>query len=259
VTSVLGVIGTGLIGASIGLRARAAGMYVIGNDLRNDAALQAAACGAVDGAVSWEQLVQESDTIVIAAYLSGTIATLERFTLAPPAKATLILDVASVKAPVVAAAAGLPAFVATHPMAGSERSGAGAARADLFEGATWAYAPSRDDMVDERARGFIETMGAVAYAVDPHEHDRVVAITSHLPQLIAWCYGRLVDRNDPLASALSGPVARELFRLSSMQDGMWNDVLRANAGNIDPALREFARGLFDYGGTQKPILTLNRS
>jgi prephenate dehydrogenase len=241
VTSVLGVIGTGLIGASIGLRARAAGTYVMGCDARDEAAAEAAANGAIDRAVSWEELVEASDTIVVAAYLSGTLETIERLRLEPPRKAALILDVASVKAPVVAAADGLAPFVATHPMAGSERSGPSAARADLFEAATWAYVPSGEGARDERARRFIGMMGANAYAVDADEHDRIVALTSHLPQLIAWCYARVVTRDDPRAGVLCGPVARELLRLGGMSDAMWRDVLHANAVRIEPALRDFVR------------------
>jgi prephenate dehydrogenase len=242
-TNVLGIIGTGLIGASIGLRARAAGACVVGYDVCREAAIDAVACGAIDRAVSWEQLVEASDTIVIAAYLGGTLETLARLRNAPPKKAMLILDVASAKEPVVAAARDLPMFVATHPMAGSERSGPGAARAGLFEGATWAYVPSADAALDERVQRFIGTMGAVAFAIDAGNHDRIVAVTSHLPQLVAWCYADTVDRNDPEVMALCGPVARELLRLGGTDDAMWRDVLRANAANIDRHLRDFVHAL----------------
>jgi prephenate dehydrogenase len=238
-TGVLGIIGTGFIGASIGLRARSAGTQVIGYDRSPQTAVEAAARGAIDRAVSWECLVEESDTIVVAAYLRGTLETLERFALAPPSKAALILDVASLKAPIVAATRALPAFVATHPMAGGERGGPAASRGDLFEGATWAYVPRGDTALDARAKRFIGMMGAVPYAIEAEEHDRVVAVTSHLPQMIAWCYGRIVEKNDPRVSALCGPAARELLRLATMDDAMWVDVLRANAANVEPALNDF--------------------
>ena len=103
-----------------------------------------------------------ADECVIAAHLEPTLLELERLARASEPTPALVLDVASVKVPVVSAARGLHNFVATHPMAGTERSGAGAARAELFAGCAWAYVPSGDARLDARAREFIRSVGGVA-------------------------------------------------------------------------------------------------
>ncbi len=239
---VLGIFGVGLMGGSIGLLARATGVYVIGYDV-DPAALDAASeAGAIDAAVTPDTLANQADTLVLATHLDPTLRELERLA-ARPATPPLVLDVASVKAPVVAAAAGVANFVATHPMAGSERSGPGAARADLFDGCPWAYVPSGDDDLDARARDFIRWCGGFPVAVSAEAHDRVVALTSHLPQIVASCYAALLGEGKSDAQQLRGPVARELLRISGMNAPMWRDILRANAHNVEPRLRELAGAL----------------
>lgn len=240
--NVLGILGVGAIGGSIGLRARRNGSRVVGADC-DPAALEAArALGAIDATAAAEELADIADAYVLAAHLDPTLRELKRLAGVPPAKPALILDVASVKLPVVRGAKSLRNFVATHPMAGTECSGVRAARADLFEGRPWAYVPSGHDELDGRARGFIGSMGARALAISAQEHDRVVALTSHVPQLVASCYGSLLlDEGD--TERLCGPVARELLRVSGMSFAMWRDVLRANAANVDPQLRRLAARL----------------
>jgi prephenate dehydrogenase len=234
---IVGVIGVGAIGGSIGLRARRNGAKVLGTD-NDGAALEAALeLGAIDDIATRDELARISDTLVIGAHLEPTLREIERLAGLPDPKSGLILDVASVKLPVVAAATGLRNFVATHPMAGTERSGVRAARADLFEPRTWAYVPSGDAALDRRACEFIASMGASPFAIEAQAHDRGVALTSHMPQIIASCYGRLVrDAGTPME--LCGPVARELLRVSEMSFTMWRDILPANAINIEPPLRE---------------------
>ena len=238
----LGIFGVGAIGGSIGLRARRNGARVLGYD-SNTAALEAAlAAGAIDAATSAQDLPGASDVLVIAAHLESTLREIER--LAGQASTpALVLDVASVKLPVVRAAAGLQNFVATHPMAGTERSGVVAARADLFDGRVWAYVPSGDETIDALARSFIESMGAVPLSISAQAHDRAVAVTSHLPQIVAWCYASLLRDSGADAERLCGPVASELLRISGMSSAMWRDVLKANASNIESPLRRLATEL----------------
>jgi len=242
VNSTLGVAGVGMIGGSIALRERRGGARVLGFDRDPAACERALRAGAIDEAVSFEDLAGRADTIVVAAHLEGTIDLLQRLPVYEP-RAALIVDVGSVKAPVVAAAKRLHNFVATHPMAGSERSGVEAARADLFEGRTWAYVASGDSTLDARARAFIASMGAHPVAVDGVEHDRIVARTSHLPQVVAWCFARsLADRSEAV-DALCGPVARELLRVGRSSEAMWGDILRINADNVERELRDLAKAL----------------
>jgi prephenate dehydrogenase len=238
----IGLFGVGLIGGSIGMRARAHGARVLGYDCDRAALAQAHACGAIDEATGEDELTRSADVLVLAAHLEPTLRKLERLRGGSAPRATLVMDVASVKMPVVAAARGLGNFVATHPLAGSERAGARAARADLFEGRSWAYVPSGDDRLDRRTREFIASLGAAPFAVSAEEHDRAVALTSHLPQLLGVAYARLLRDRD-VDQRLYGPVARELLRVSKMHFAMWRDTLRSNAANIDSELRRLNAAL----------------
>jgi len=232
----VGIFGVGAIGGSIGLRARRNGAFVVGADTDSASLKTAIELGAIDAAASADELPGISDTLVIAAHLEPTLHEIERLARSPEPKPALIVDVASVKLPVVRAAEGLRNFVATHPMAGTERSGVGAARADLFERRTWLYAPSGDGELDTRACAFIVSMGATPFAIAAEAHDRGVALTSHLPQLFALCYARRV-RDAGVTMELCGPVARELLRISGASFTMWRDILQANARDIEPSFR----------------------
>jgi prephenate dehydrogenase len=239
----VGIFGVGAIGGSIALRARRGGATVIGFDRDAAALAQARRLGAIDAVTEAEEASRDVDILFTAAHLEPTLKEIERLQIAPGTRANLIVDVASVKLPVVRAAARLRNFVATHPIAGTEQSGAGAARADLFEDRPWVYVRSGDEELDERARGFIESMGAVPLEMAADEHDRAVALTSHLPQVVASCYATILRAADDDAKRLAGPVARELLRIAGMSFDMWRDILRANAANIEPHLRCLAAEL----------------
>jgi len=245
VTATVGIFGVGAIGGSIGLRARRNGARVIGADCDAAALELAREVGAVDDIASAEQLPKIVDVLVLAAHLQPTLDEIERLKAVGGSMPSLIIDGSSVKLPVVQAASGLRNFVATHPMAGTERSGARAASADLFDDRTWAYVPTGDDALDARAREFIESMGAIPFGISAEEHDRTVALTSHVPQIVAWCYAKLLRAQGVDVEKLCGPVARELLRISGMSDAMWRDILSANANNIEPQLRELAGELRD--------------
>jgi prephenate dehydrogenase len=240
----LGIIGTGLIGASIGLAAHTRGWEVLGHD-RDPAAASGALIGdAIDRVADRDEIYAACSVVAIAAPLSGTLEEIGTLRQRILHRDQLIIDVSSVKAPIAAAAQGLPAFVPTHPMAGGERHGPGAARADLFEGRYWCYVPSADEAHTLRARAFIEDLGAKPVKVDAREHDAIVALTSHLPQLIAYAFSQCVSerasQNPELVDALCGPAARELLRLGRSSPQLWDEIFSAN----NQALRaEFARFL----------------
>lgn len=245
-TKAVGIFGVGAIGGSIGLRARQNGAHVIGAD-SDLAALDAAReVGAIDEVATVDELPHAVEVLVLAAYLQPTLEEIQRLKRVSPSVPELIVDVASVKVPVVRAASGLRNFVATHPLAGTEKSGARAARVDLFEGRTWANVPTGDGTLDARASAFIESMGAVPFAISAEEHDRAVALTSHVPQIVAWCYAELLRAERADVEKLCGPVARELLRIAGMTSAMWRDVLSANAANIEPQLRNLIRDLDAY-------------
>lgn len=240
--NLLGILGTGLIGASIGMRARRDGARVLGFDVDPASAQEALKRGAVDELVTREALYERCDTIAIAVPPSATCAELERLDGIRPAW-HLLIDVASVKAPVVKSGAGVRNFVATHPLAGNEGRGPGAARADLFQDRTWAYVPSAEEMLDEAARSFIERMGATPFACDAARHDRVVAITSHVPQLLAFIVAEQMRETGAEYGPLCGSAGREILRLAQSPHELWSDILAANGDAVGRAGRAVARAL----------------
>ena len=230
------------MGGSVGLRAREAGLSVAGWDV-DDANLRRALDGGALSAVagSFRELAAASDVLVLAAPLDaileqlGELASLKR----PPA---LTLDVASVKAPVARAGRAVPGFVATHPIAGSERGGVAAARADLFADKVWAYDAGAAPAAVELLEGFIAGMGALPLAIDPLEHDRIVALTSHLPQLLSVALGRHLDPSlsSPAVSALCGTGMASMLRLAASPWPMWRPILASNAEPVAQEVRELA-------------------
>ena len=167
-------MGTGLIGASIGLRARAAGIAAIGYDARPEQAECAAGLGALERAAPLAECLA-CETVVVATPLEPALELLSAWRAKPPA-ASLVLDVCSVKVPVAQVTRGWAAFVPTHPMAGSERSGPEAARADLFIERVWMHAPAPEP-AGGAVRAFIRTMGAQPLELEPGVHDRIMALT----------------------------------------------------------------------------------
>ena len=239
----LGIIGTGLIGASIGLAAHARGWEVLGYD-RDPAAAGGALIGeAIDRVASRDEIYAQCSVVAIAAHVSGTLDEIAALRQRVFHRDQLIVDVSSVKAPIAHAAAGIAAFVPTHPMAGGERHGPGAARADLFEGRYWCYVPTSDERRTSAARAFIEGLGAKPVKVDANEHDAIVALTSHLPQLLAYAFSQCVSERsgqDPeLVDALCGPAARELLRLGRSSPQMWDEVFSANTQALRDELTRF--------------------
>lgn len=239
----LGIIGTGMIGGSIGIRARELGWRVIGFDADTEAALEARVRGAIEEVAMREEIDERADVIVVAAHIAGTIVEIERLRFTQPRKARLIIDISSVKAPIVEAARGLTNFVPTHPMAGRERSGPAAAARDVFEGKTWLYIPTGDRELDWRAVEFIGAFGAIPVEADAVEHDRIVAVTSHLPQVLATLFAARLSRPEVQIDAFMGPTAKELLRLSRSSMEMWRDILQANRENIGVELRALAHDL----------------
>ncbi|HEY0798291.1 MAG TPA: prephenate dehydrogenase/arogenate dehydrogenase family protein [Candidatus Baltobacteraceae bacterium] len=240
-TETVGIVGVGLIGASIGLRARQCGRRVIAFDCSNDNLLAARRLGAIDEAQSSLRAVAAScETLVLAMPIEATIASIEELSRLAGGP-SLVIDVASVKGRVVAAAEQLGSFVGTHPIAGSERSGPAAARADLFAGRIWAYVP-RDAVLDARAIAFIEMTGALSLGIGAAEHDRVIAATSHLPQVLSVALGaELAPRlADDVTLALCGTGIRSMTRLGASSWTMWRGILESNAPNIAQEVRALA-------------------
>ncbi|MDE2572680.1 MAG: prephenate dehydrogenase/arogenate dehydrogenase family protein [bacterium] len=236
----IAVVGTGLIGASLGLAWRACGHSVAGQDL-DAAALEAAiAMGAFDEAVGFEE-ARRREALVLAVPLDAVCAMLLRLRDGAPNPA-LILDVASLQVPVLRAAGDLEGFVASHPMAGREGNGPAQADPAIFRGQPWIYQPGA---AQEAALRLIGETGAHPVPLEAELHDRAVALTSHLPQLLAVALARAVARHagEPGVAEVVGPGLHGALRLARAQWSMWGPLLAQQGARDAALLEELAREL----------------
>jgi prephenate dehydrogenase len=241
------VLGTGLVGGSVGLAARARGLHVTGYDRDPDRGARALAVGAIDArADDLAAAVAGSDLVVVAVPV-GLVA--EVAVAAFDAGAPVVTDVGSVKAVVVEAVeAARPAvadrFVGGHPMAGSEQDGLDGADADLFVGATWVLTPTptTDPSVFERVRDFAVALGAEAIAVSPRHHDALVAVVSHVPQLAATTLMDVAARRGEEHATLLRLAAggfRDMTRIAASHPAIWPDICVANRDAIVESLDDY--------------------
>jgi prephenate dehydrogenase len=242
----LAVVGTGLIGASVALAARRAGVgRVSGWDPDSDALRAAAERGAVEPSVDLADAVLSADLVLVAAPVASLPSQI-RETLSLASEASTVTDVGSTKVPVCDAAGGDPRFVGGHPICGAETRGPGRASAELFDGATWFLTPSSTTS-PERFRlvhGFVTALGGRPVAIDPGAHDRLVAVTSHLPHALAnvllnQAGASRVDGHDPLAAA--GGSLREMTRIAGANPRIWVDIFLDNREALAAGLREHRR------------------
>jgi len=241
----LAIVGTGLIGASVGLAAKHAGARVAGWDPDGAALAVAAERGAVDEpARSVQEALRGAELAVVAAPIAALVDEVAAV-LTASAETTTVTDVGSTKASVVAAARS-PRFVGGHPICGLEAHGPAHAAAALFEGATWFLTPTADtDPARYRlVHGFVAELGAVPAAIDPAAHDRLVALTSHLPHVLAnvvvnQAGAARVEGHEPLASA--GGSLRDMTRIAGANPRIWIDIFRDNAAAVREALAEHRR------------------
>lgn len=235
VRSVL-VIGSGLIGASVGLALQAQGVEVWLEDVDPAAVATAVARGA--GRAGRPDA--DPDVVVVAV---------------PPARASAVVqealrlyldatvsDVCSTKAQLQRDVEGSDAesgrFVPGHPLAGREVSGAGAARADLFADRVWALTPSERT---ERARvaqvrRLVESLGALVVVTEAEQHDRAVALTSHTPQVVASLVASGLSPLGDVDVRLSGQGLRDVTRLAASDPDLWTEILASNAVPVSDAL-----------------------
>ena len=243
---VLGVAGIGLIGGSIALRAKTCGATVIGFDHDTAALAQAQARGALDEvATDLASLAARCDVLALALPVDATVRALEEPALRLP---NLVFDVASAKVVTARAGAHLPQFVPSHPLAGREIEGFAGALGDLFDGRIWVIAPGGEPAARSLLRELIVAWGARPYDLAADEHDRLVAVTSHLPQLLSVVLAArlgVAGRKDPRAYPLCGTGMESMLRLARSPANLWAGIARANAPALVPELRAFARALSD--------------
>jgi len=255
------VIGTGLIGTSVALALREHGTSVWLADTDPEAARLAANLGAGEPLPD----TGSADVAVIAVPPSAVAATLA----AAQARglAACYTDVASVKQlPVTQARAlgcDLTSFVAGHPLAGREKHGPAAARADLFLGRTWALcpAPETSEQAVATITALVRTCGAVPVRADAAAHDRWVALVSHAPHLVAAAMAARLEAAPAEALDLAGQGLRDVTRIAAGDTGLWTQILAANAGPVAEVLAAVAADLAEAArmltdGDPKSVATL---
>jgi len=240
----LAIVGTGLLGASVGLAARAAGVAeVVGADndrreLRDALELEAI----TSRARSVEEAAEGADLIVAATPVRSLAGVLVRAHVANPE--AVLTDVGSTKLHLLAelqrSSTNLRRVIPGHPMAGSEERGARAARVDLFHGAAWVLtpAPHVDHQALRRLTSFVRDLGGRPLMLDPELHDQVAAFASHLPQLAATALMGAVAQVDSPA-ALRRLVAsgfRDTTRVAASDPDLWVDICATNGPSIVAAL-----------------------
>lgn len=239
------IVGTGLLGTSIGQSLRRAGVEVLLEDIDPSSAWTAAQMGA------GTPLAEDDDprTVVVAVpprHAGRVIA--EAAARFPRATIT---DVTSVKARVLdearAAGADMTRVVGGHPMAGREVAGAISARVDLFDDRFWIITPTVETGEDAlmQVHRLITACGAYAIEMDPIEHDRAVALVSHTPQLVSSVLAaQLLDAKEEHVR-VAGQGLRDMTRVAGSDPGLWVDILGANPEPVADALRQLIAGLED--------------
>ncbi len=234
------VIGTGLIGGSIGMALRARGWHVTGSDLRVGQAAECARMGVLD-AVGDDPVAEIAFVATpVSAAIRESRAALRRFETENPD--AIVTDVGSVKAS-IAAGVDHPRFIGGHPMAGSELAGASGADPMLFEGCTWVLTPTArtDPGAYTKLRAIISSLGASVIALLPEEHDQLVAIVSHVPHLTAAALMTVAARSQNEHAALLRLAAggfRDMTRVAAAHPGIWLDICEENSAAIVTTLDE---------------------
>ncbi|WP_336250043.1 prephenate dehydrogenase [Stomatohabitans albus] len=247
------IIGTGLIGASLGLALHTIAPIdrIVGWDSNDDDEHQALHSGAIDATITPSQ-IGEVDLVVLAVPPSAIAAVMSE--IGPYLRPGMIVtDIASVKRDVVATmVAYVPEgvdVIGGHPMAGSHERGAKAALPDLFVAATWLLTPTETTThaTIEIMRNLIEGLGARVVIVSPHEHDRLVAIVSHLPQMAASTLMTLAadraKRQHAQLLLLAAGGFRDATRVAASDADLWLDIAFANKQAIMEVLDEFGARL----------------
>jgi prephenate dehydrogenase len=245
------IIGTGLIGASFGLALRQAGFQGEILGVSSAAAIaDAVAAGAIDRGMALAEAVPLADLVFLSQTI-GRILDSVRHLDALVKPGALVTDAGSTKCEIVDTARQSVArcqFLGGHPMAGKEKRGAGAADGGLFEGRPWVLTPDDAAELETAAarefRGWLKKIGARILVMDCDEHDRVVSLTSHLPQLASTALAAALEEQLGAAGSLpAGPGLMDATRLALSSYDLWRDILATNPGHIERALGAYIQEL----------------
>jgi prephenate dehydrogenase len=240
----IAVLGVGLIGGSIGLAARefVEDPEVVGFGRDPRRVRVALEHGAIDRAAGSVAEAVDGADLCFACAPVGALPGLVREALAAAGPACSVTDVGSTKQSLLREI-GDPRFVGGHPIAGAETAGVEHARSDLFQGAVWYLCPlpHSEGLLYERLHRFVVDVGARPVAVDPAEHDRAVAVFSHLPHVLANVLASHAAAHGE--SLPVGPSFRDMTRVAGANTAMWADIYRANQAAIVEEIRAFRQAL----------------
>ncbi|WP_456381204.1 prephenate dehydrogenase [Hydrogenimonas sp.] len=245
---VVGIVGLGLMGGSLGLALRGVPQVgrIVGYDHDPDHCREALELHLVDAIVSWEEL-KRSDVVFLAIPVEGIIEALRDMTDISPG--TTVVDLGSTKAKIVE---NIPKkirknVVAAHPMTGTEKFGPSAALANLYREKIVVLCDLEHsgDIQRETARALFEAIGMKIVTMDAHEHDRHAAYISHLPHAISYALANAVmaqeDAENILILAAGG--FRDMSRLAKSSPVMWEEIFKQNRDNLLEAMDHFEEEL----------------
>ena len=245
------IVGTGLIGASFALALRQAGFEGRITGVSSPRAIAGAiAVGAIDRGASLAEAAAHADLVFLSHTIGRILDTIRHLDpLVRPG--ALVTDAGSTKCEIVDTARQHITrcqFLGGHPMAGKEKRGASAAAGDLFRGRTWALTPDDPAELETDAaadfRAWLDRIGARTLVLDADEHDRVVAWTSHLPQLASTALAATVADHLPAARLrLAGRGLEDMTRLALGSYDLWRDIVATNTGHIERALAAYIQKL----------------
>jgi len=244
----IAIVGTGLIGASFGLALRAAGFdgAIVGVS-SGRAVADAVAAGAIDRGASLAEAVGQADLVFLSQAIGRILDTIRHLdSLVRPG--ALVTDAGSTKCEIVDVARQTLTrcqFLGGHPMAGKEARGAAAAEAGLFRGRAWVLTPDEPSELETAAarefRRWLDRIGARTVVLDADEHDRVVGLTSHLPQLVSTALAALLESSG--RTDVSGSGLLDMTRLALSSYDLWRDILATNSDHIERALGVYIQEL----------------
>jgi len=257
----IAILGTGLLGTSVGLALRAAGFKgsIVGWNRGAEGAQIAFKSGAIDSiATDPISAAREADVTILSVPIYATLDLMAQITMHIGGD-HLVTDVGSTKLQITKAGTqyfnqvGCAAFLPGHPMAGKERGGAEYADANLFRGAVWLFTDVaghvrsfRQIELVEEWRRWVAAMGSKVIDLDAARHDELVAWVSHLPQFVATALSALLESEvgeAPELKDVGGRALREMTRLGASPFSMWRDIAHTNTDAIAAALEALEQRL----------------
>jgi prephenate dehydrogenase len=237
----IGIVGTGLIGGSVGMSLKTQGYTVFGCDSNPEHIEIALRRNAIDFGASLAEIAALD--LVFICVSPSLIVPLSREAYALKGSESVFTDCGSTKTEIALWADSKPDFVPGHPMAGHEKSGPSFATNWLFRGSKWILTPSENtssralDLVEE----FVKKMDATPVRLKPESHDRQVGILSHLPHVLA---GLLIESRKSIPKGdISGGSWKDLTRVAGVDPKLWADIMISNRHELSNVLQDFAKNM----------------